>query len=308
MRQSASQIMMVRPASFQFNSQTAQSNEFQVNLDGLSKEEILSKARAEFDMMVSELTAHKISVQVIDDTAIPEKPDAIFPNNWISMSQVGILTIFPMKNENRQLEKRQDIIELIESKYKIQSKIDLSHFEKEDRALEGTGSIVYDHISRNAYACLSPRTDLDILNDYCRQIDYTPIVFHSQDTNGKLIYHTNVVMCVGTGYVVIGLDTVMDEAERANLESVFKSTNLEIVYLSNTQLLENFAGNMLQVENQDGELFLIMSRKAFKSLSENQKIQLEKFVKILPVSIDIIEIIGGGSARCMMAEIFLQKN
>lgn len=299
---------MVRPASFQFNSQTAQSNEFQVNLDGLSKEEILSKARAEFDMMVSELTAHKISVQVIDDTAIPEKPDAIFPNNWISMSQNGILTIFPMKNENRQLEKRQDIIELIESKYKIQSKIDLSHFEKEDRALEGTGSIVYDHISRNAYACLSPRTDLDILNDYCRQIDYTPIVFHSQDTNSKLIYHTNVVMCVGTGYVVIGLDTVMDEAERVNLESVFKSTNLEIVYLSNTQLLENFAGNMLQVENQDGELFLIMSRKAFKSLSENQKIQLEKFVKILPVSIDIIEIIGGGSARCMMAEIFLQKN
>lgn len=307
MRQSASQIMMVRPASFQFNSQTAQSNEFQVNLDGLSKEEILSKARAEFDMMVSELTAHKISVQVIDDTAIPEKPDAIFPNNWISMSQDGVLTIFPMKNENRQLEKRQDIIELIESKYKIQSKIDLSHFEKEDRALEGTGSIVYDHISRNAFACLSPRTDLDILNEYCRQIDYTPIVFHSQDTNGKLIYHTNVVMCVGTGYVVIGLDTVMDEAERTNLESVFKSLNLEIVYLSNTQLLENFAGNMLQVENQDGELFLIMSRKAFKSLSENQKIQLEKFVKVLPVSIDIIEIIGGGSARCMMAEIFLQK-
>jgi hypothetical protein len=307
MRQSASSLLMVRPAAFQFNVQTAQSNEFQQNLEGLTQHEILSKAQAEFDTMVSELTAHKISVQVIEDTIEPIKPDAIFPNNWISMSQDGVLTIFPMKNENRQFEKRKDIIDMVESKFEISTKIDLSHFEKEDRALEGTGSIVYDHIARIAYACLSPRTDLDILNDYCQQINYQPVVFYSQDSNGKLIYHTNVVMCVGSGYVVIGLDTVFDAQDRAMLENQFRSSNLELISLTNDQLLHNFAGNMLQVENQDGELYLVMSRKAFSSLTESQKIQIEKYAQILPVSIDIIETIGGGSARCMMAEIFLQK-
>lgn len=307
MRQSASQILMVRPASFQFNIQTAQSNEFQVNLVGLSKSEILKKARSEFDTMVLELIAHKISVQVVEDTEVPVKPDAIFPNNWISMSQDGVLTIFPMKNENRQLEKRKDIIDMVESKFEIKKKIDLSQFEDNDRALEGTGSIVYDHLTRIAYACLSPRTDAAILEEYCHQIDYTPFVFHSQDTNGKLIYHTNVVMCVGSGYVVIGLDTIHDKNEKSNLEAKFRESNLEIVSLTNVQLLENFAGNMLQVENQDGELYLVMSRKAFSCLTEYQKSQIEKHTKILPVSIDIIETIGGGSARCMMAEIFLQK-
>jgi hypothetical protein len=307
MRQSASQVLMVRPASFQYNTQTAQSNEFQVNLEGLSKNQILTKARGEFDTMVAELTAHKISVQVIDDTPEPVKPDAIFPNNWISMSQEGVLTIFPMKNENRQLEKRKDIIESIETKYIVTKKIDLSQYEHNDRALEGTGSIVFDHIAQIAYACLSPRTDDALLEEYCKQINYQPVVFHSQDSNGKLIYHTNVVMCVGSGYVVIGLDTVFDPIEKAYLENKFAESNLEIISVSNNQLLENFAGNMLQVENQDGELYLVMSRKAFSSLTEAQKIQIEKYAQILPVSIDIIETIGGGSARCMMAEIFLQK-
>lgn len=305
MRQSASSIFMVRPASFQFNVQTAQSNEFQQNLEGLSSVDILAKAREEFDTMVSELTLHKIQVNVIEDTREPIKPDAIFPNNWISMSQDGILTIFPMKNHNRQLEKRKDIIERIESEFTIKSKIDLSNFETEDRALEGTGSIVYDHISRIAYACLSPRTDKEILETYCQQTNYKPVVFHSQDSNGKLIYHTNVVMCVGSGYVVIGLDSVFDLEEKEMLQSQFKACSLELISLTNEQMLQNFAGNMLQVENQDGELYLVMSRKAFSCLNESQKSQIEKYAQILPVSIDIIETIGGGSARCMMAENFL---
>jgi len=299
--------MMVRPASFQFNSETALSNEFQNNIDSLSQDAILAKARAEFDTMVGELKSKNIDVLVIEDTVFPTKPDAIFPNNWISMSQDGILTIFPMKTENRRIEKRQDIIELIESNYIVKSKIDLSEYETKDIALEGTGSIVYDHLNRLAFACLSPRTDKELFESYCQKINYTPVIFNSYDDNAKLIYHTNVVMCMGSGYVVIGLDTVTDSIEKSMLENVFNQYNIEIVRLTNHQLLENFAGNMLQVESQDGKLYLVMSQKAFSSLTEIQKKQISAYAEILPVSIDIIEQIGGGSARCMMAEIFLEK-
>jgi hypothetical protein len=298
---------MIRPASFQFNYETAQSNEFQTNVAHLSKEEVLEIAQKEFDTMVTELTAEKVNVLVIDDTEFPEKPDAIFPNNWISMNQDGSMTIFPMKNYNRQLEKRKDIIELIQSKYQVSQIHDLSHYEPMNLALEGTGSIVFDHMHKVAYACLSPRTELNLFEEYCAQIGYKGVHFNSFDSNNKLIYHTNVVMCAGSGYVVIGMDTVTDEEERAILETQFKESNLEIIYLSNNQLLEGFAGNMLQIENKDGELLLVMSRKAFNSLTESQKMQIEKYAAILPVSIDLIETIGGGSARCMMAEIFLEK-
>ncbi len=307
MRQSATNIMMVRPASFQFNHETAQSNEFQNNIEDLSREEILRIAQTEFDTMVTELTSHKINVLVVHDTISPEKPDAIFPNNWISMGQDGTMTIFPMKTKNRQLEKRKDIIELIRDKYQVQKEMDLSHYEVMNKALEGTGSIVYDHIHKIAYACLSPRTELDLFTDYCNQIGYEAVSFHSYDTQGTLVYHTNVVMCIGSGFVVIGMDTITDQEEREKLEAKFKASQLEIIYLTNEQLLKHFAGNMLQVENMDGELFLVMSQRAFRSLTEIQKIQIEKYAGILPVSIDVIEKIGGGSARCMMAEIFLDK-
>lgn len=307
MRQSATNIMMVRPASFQFNHETAQSNEFQNNIEDLSREEILRIAQTEFDTMVTELTSHKINVLVVHDTISPEKPDAIFPNNWISMGQDGTMTIFPMKTKNRQLEKRKDIIELIRDKYQVQKEMDLSHYEVMNKALEGTGSIVYDHIHKIAYACLSPRTELDLFTDYCNQIGYEAVSFHSYDTQGTLVYHTNVVMCIGSGFVVIGIDTITDQEEREKLEAKFKASQLEIIYLTNEQLLKHFAGNMLQVENMAGELFLVMSQRAFRSLTEIQKIQIEKYAGILPVSIDVIEKIGGGSARCMMAEIFLDK-
>jgi hypothetical protein len=307
MRQSATNIMMVRPASFQFNHETAQSNEFQNNIEDLSREEILRIAQTEFDTMVTELTSHKINVLVVHDTISPEKPDAIFPNNWISMGQDGTMTIFPMKTKNRQLEKRKDIIELIRDKYQVQKEMDLSHYEVINKALEGTGSIVYDHIHKIAYACLSPRTELDLFTDYCNQIGYEAVSFHSYDTQGTLVYHTNVVMCIGSGFVVIGMDTITDQEEREKLEAKFKASQLEIIYLTNEQLLKHFAGNMLQVENMAGELFLVMSQRAFRSLTEIQKIQIEKYAGILPVSIDVIEKIGGGSARCMMAEIFLDK-
>lgn len=307
MRQSTSTILMVRPASFQFNYETAQSNEFQNEVTNISKEDILSIAQKEFDTMVEELRAHNIDVTVIDDTPLPEKPDAIFPNNWISMSQSGLLTIFPMKNHNRQLEKRQDIVDFIEKNYQVKQLLNLSHYELEDKALEGTGSIVFDHLHKVAYACLSPRTEQDILTDYCNQIGYEPFCFHSYDQNKNLIYHTNVVMCVGSGYVIIGLETITQNDEKERILHKFNACQLEVIALTNEQLLHSFAGNMLQVENKDGKLFLVMSRRAYHSLTEEQKNQIKKYAELLPVSIDLIETIGGGSARCMMAEIFLEK-
>lgn len=297
--------MMVRPASFQFNHQTAQSNEFQNEITKMSKKQILSKAREEFDEMISELNDKGIEVEIIDDSEFPEKPDAIFPNNWISMSHQSIMTIFPMKNENRRLEKRVDIIERIKKKYHVDRLIDLSEYESQDRALEGTGSIVFDHNDHVAYACLSPRTDEEIFKNYCHQINYKPVVFHSYDSNGTLIYHTNVVMCVGSGYVVIGGKSIAKIDEKNTLYSQFKKSGLEVVELDDSQLLQNFAGNMLQVQGENDNLYLVMSKRAFGSLKDSQKEKLSKYVDLLPVSIDIIETIGGGSARCMMAEIFL---
>lgn len=304
---SANAVFMVRPAAFQFNVETALSNDFQKKIEGLSGEQVLAKARLEFDIMVNELREQDIDVVVFDDAIHPVKPDAIFPNNWISLSQEGVLTIFPMKTENRRLEKREDIINFFRNGYQISKEIDLSRYEGEERALEGTGSIVFDHVNRIAYACLSPRTDREILEDYCHEIDYTPMVFHSFDASDKLIYHTNVVMCVGSGYVVIGMDSIKDKDERIGLENKFKESNLEIISLDNHQLLESFAGNMLEVQNKNGKRFLVMSRRAYKSLKEYQIKQLTNYIDILPVSIDLIETVGGGSARCMMAEIYLKK-
>lgn len=304
---SAKAVFMVRPAAFQFNEETALSNDFQKNIVGLTREDVLKKAQLEFDTMVSELRAKEIEVVVFEDSLHPAKPDAIFPNNWISLSQDGVLTIFPMKTENRRLERRDDIINTFRSNYEISQEIDLTNFEHQNLALEGTGSIVFDHANRVAYACLSPRTDRSIFEDYCKTISYTPIVFHSYDRNKKLIYHTNVVMCVGSGYVVIGLDTVTDLNERVLLENKFKECNLEIVNLDKDQLLESFAGNMLEVQNKEGKRYLVMSQRAYRSLKEFQIEKLTNYIEILPVSIDIIETIGGGSARCMMAEIYLKK-
>jgi hypothetical protein len=298
---------MVRPAAFQYNVQTAASNDFQRNIEGVDYKEVLQKAREEFDAMVGELRDHEIEVLVFEDTQNPIKPDAIFPNNWISLSQDGILTIYPMKTENRRLEKRSDIIDYFRKNYKVTKEIDLSEYEHAGRALEGTGSIVFDHASRVAFACLSPRTDASLFVQYCTEIQYKPLVFHSYDSNDKLIYHTNVVMCIGSGYVVIGLESIKNIEERNMLEQEFKNLNLEIIALDSNQLLHSFAGNMLEVQNQKGTKYLVMSQRAHRSLTTNQLEQLQRYVQVLPVSIDIIETIGGGSARCMMAEVYLEK-
>ncbi len=302
--QNTSHILMVRPANFQYNIQTAASNDYQRDLKHLTSEEIRRKAQAEHDGFVAMLRAQGVDVIVIEDTDSPIKPDAIFPNNWISMHEDGKVYLYPMKNENRALERRRDIIELLEEKFKIEEVVDLSHFEKEDRALEGTGSIVFDHKCKVAYACLSPRTDHEIFEFYCKKIGYRPVVFSAYDQNDKLIYHTNVVMCVGDGFVVIGLCTVKDEREKQMLITTFKESDLEIIDLTSEQLNQNFAGNMLQVMNDKGEKILVMSERAFLSLNKDQVGRIQKHSEILAVPVYLIEDIGGGSARCMMAEVF----
>jgi hypothetical protein len=257
--------------------------------------------------MVNELKEKGIDVIVIEDTPSPAKPDAIFPNNWLMMHQDGRIIIFPMKNANRQLEKRSDIVELLQKKYSVKSVFDLSHYEAEDKALEGTGSIVFDHKAKIAYACISPRTDKDVLDDLCKQIGYKAHTFNAYSEKDTLIYHTNVVMCVGDGFVVIGLNTIKDKDERAAIIKQFEDSNLDIIDLNDEQLNYHFAGNMLQVKNKENIPFLVMSKRAFQSLNAAQIAQIEKHTQILPVTIDLIEQIGGGSARCMMAENFLEK-
>jgi hypothetical protein len=298
---------MVSPSSFQFNAETAASNDFQNNIDSLSALEIQKKAKEEHQTMVNELKEKGIDVIVIEDKPSPAKPDAIFPNNWLMMHQDGRIIIFPMKNANRQLEKRSDIVELLQKKYSVKSVFDLSHYEAEDKALEGTGSIVFDHKAKIAYACISPRTDKDVLDDLCKQIGYKAHTFNAYSEKDTLIYHTNVVMCVGDGFVVIGLNTIKDKDERAAIIKQFEDSNLEIIDLNDEQLNHHFAGNMLQVKNKENIPFLVMSKRAFNSLNASQIAQIEKHTQILPVSIDLIEQIGGGSARCMMAENFLEK-
>lgn len=307
MKQLSSCVLMVSPSSFQFNAETAASNDFQNNIESLSAHEIQKKAKEEHQTMVNELKEKGIDVIVIEDTPSPAKPDAIFPNNWLMMHQDGRIIIFPMKNANRQLEKRSDIVELLQKNYSVKSVLDLSHYEAKDKALEGTGSIVFDHKAKIAYACISPRTEKDVLDDLCKQIGYRAHTFNAYSEKDTLIYHTNVVMCVGEGFVVIGLNTIKDKDERATIIKQFEDSNLDIIDLNDEQLNHHFAGNMLQVKNKENIPFLVMSKRAFHSLNASQITQIEKHTQILPVSIDLVEQIGGGSARCMMAENFLEK-
>lgn len=304
--QTTSHILMVRPASFGFNAQTAESNAFQNQIEGLSQAEISQKAQAEFDEFVAKLRSKGIHVQVIEDTKTPEKPDAIFPNNWVSFHADGRVFLYPMCTPNRRLERRNDIIETIASKFEINQVRDLSVSEAEGKILEGTGSMVLDHIHQIVYACLSPRTEKSLLEDYAKEIGYEAVVFTSLDEKEGEVYHTNVVMCMGKGFAVICLDTIQNAEEREYVTNRLKQTGNEIVDISLAQM-NRFAGNMLQVENAEGKTFLVMSQTAYNALTDAQVQQLSAHTEILPVQIDTIETIGGGSARCMMAEIFCKE-
>lgn len=297
-KQSAKNILMIRPTNFDFNEETADSNAFQTKAD-FNKHKIT----AEFDSFVEKLKANGVTVFVFDDTVHPPKPDAIFPNNWISFHSDGIAVLYPMYAENRRTERRSDVVEKLKETFNIKKIIDLSEYEQQRQFLEGTGSIVFDHENKFAYACLSPRTNKKLFTKITKQLAYKPISFHALDSEGKEIYHTNVMMCIGQEFAVICLDSIKNEAERKSVTDSLLNAEKEIIEISVEQM-NNFAGNMLAVSSNKDETVLIMSEKAFKVLNNKQKKKLANYCKILPVSISTIEKIGGGSARCMMAEIF----
>lgn len=305
MKQTTSNILLVRPANFGFNVQTASSNTFQNELSD-SADSLSAIVLNEFDEFIKKLNDYGIKALVVDDTLLPQKPDAIFPNNWISMHEDGKIIMYPMCAPNRRLERRQEIVDMIRESFVVNEVIDLSVMEKENRFLEGTGSIIFDHINKKAYACISPRTDKNLFKEVCDRLNYAPVIFHSYDENGVLVYHTNVMMCIGKGFAVICLETINDESERKLVVNSLEMDGHEIIDISISQM-KNFAGNMLALENNKGQNLLAMSESAFNSLMIHQKQTLEKYAYLLPLPITTIETIGGGSARCMIAEIFLSK-
>jgi len=293
---------MIRPVNFGFNEQTAGSNAFQNR--NTEQQQVQDEALKEFDGFVNILRDNGVEVIVIDDTTEPHTPDSIFPNNWVSFHQDGTVFLYPMMAENRRLERREDIISQLEDEFKVKHVIDLSHFEHEHKFLEGTGSMVLDRENKIAYACLSPRTDKEVLEEFCYNSGYKPVLFHSVDQNGTDIYHTNVLMCIGSSFVVICMDSIKDEAEKEQVLASFKSTQKQVVTITFDQM-NHFAGNMLEVQNKEGESLLVMSKSAWDSLGFEQKAILSSFSKPVYADISTIENSGGGSARCMMAEVHL---
>ncbi|MCO6164255.1 citrulline utilization hydrolase CtlX [Flavobacterium sp. NRK F7] len=310
MNQTTNTILMIRPVAFRMNEQTAVNNYYQKVLDDLLPATVNAKAQAEFDAYVEKLRAVGIQVIVVDDTLNPDTPDSIFPNNWVSFHETGDVVLYPMFAENRRLERREDILDIIEDNgFVINEIMDYTEAEEDGYYLEGTGSIVLDRANQIAYCALSPRADEELFIEFCEDFEYDPVIFEAfQTVNGerKHIYHTNVIMCVAETFAVICADCIDDKAERKMVLSKLKESGKEVIVISEEQV-NNFAGNMLQVRGTNDERFLIMSNAAYESLTPSQIEKIEKHCKIVHASLDIIEACGGGSARCMMAEVFLPK-
>lgn len=301
----ASTILMVRPAAFGYNEETARNNYFQSQPDS-DNAELQDLARKEFDGMVDLLSKNGINVLVIEDDLNPPKPDAIFPNNWVSTFPTGEIAVFPLFAMSRRPEKRFEILDWIAEHYVVNDVQDWSEFEADARYLEGTGSMVIDHKNKLIFASLSERTHAAVLEKFASANGYSAITFHAVDAQQRAIYHTNVMMCLGDGFAVVCEDAIKDEIERIAVLQLLSSTSREIITIDLDQM-NCFAGNMLQVMNDEGKKFLIMSETALRSLRTDQVERLERFGLILSASIPTIEKIEGGSARCMMAEIFLEK-
>jgi hypothetical protein len=301
--QTTSNILMIRPVNFSFNAETAVNNAFQVPGQDSNAQE---KASREFDLFVEKLRSYEINVTVINDTPDPNTPDSIFPNNWISFHDDGTVVLYPMFAVNRRAERKQHVLQDIFNQFDHSRLVDLSSSEKQNLFLEGTGSMVLDRENKIAYACLSPRTNLSLLHQFCEKLGYTSVSFHAKDQNGQEIYHTNVMMCVADRYVVICLDSIPEQREKEHVVNTINSTNKQIIEITIDQM-NAFAGNMLQVNNKQGQPFLVMSSQAYHSLFDEQLATLESFNPIIHSDLTTIETNGGGSARCMMAEIFLPE-
>ena len=310
MKQTTNSILMIRPVGFRMNEQTAVNNYYQKVLDGLLPETVNLKAQLEFDEFVVKLRNAGINVTVVEDTKTPDTPDSIFPNNWISFHENGDVALYPMFAENRREERREDILDLLEEDgFKIENIVDYTSAEEDQIYLEGTGSLLIDRPNGKVYCALSPRADEELVIEFCEDFDYAPVIFEAfQTVNGerKLIYHTNVMMCLGETFAVICADCIDDKKERKMVLDNLKADDKEVILITEDQV-NNFAGNMLEVRGKDDKRYLIMSDAAYKSLKPTQIEKLEFHCEILTSSLDTIEACGGGSARCMMAEIFLPK-
>lgn len=300
---------MIEPVDFRFNTQTAVNNYFQTKPEDDSSAQ--EKALKEFKDMVSKLREHGVNVIVLQDTLEPHTPDSIFPNNWISFHENKTIALYPMFAKNRRVERREeDVLALLEEKgFEADEIMDYSSAEDDNIFLEGTGSIILDRVNKIAYACISPRTDEELFYEFCEDFEYEPVLFEANQTvndERKQIYHTNVMMCVGDEYAVIALSTIDDETEKKFVINKLKESGKEIIDITEDQM-HQFAGNMLQVGGIGSSKYLVMSENAYNSLNKHQINQIEKFNPIIKVDINTIETLGGGSARCMMAEVFLPK-
>ena len=301
--QSTSKVLMVRPVRFGFNEQTAGNNSFQKRGYELSAQDM---ALEEFDNFVTLLRANNVHVLVVEDTPEPHTPDSIFPNNWFSTHASGELVLYPMCAPNRRLERKESVLNVIKEigeRGKMRRIVDLTHWESENLFLEGTGSLIFDRKNRIVFACRSPRCDIAVLEDLCEKLDYEFLDFGAYDRDGKPIYHTNVMMCVGDKFVVACLDSIKNIDERTEFISFVEDCDKELIEISIDQM-EQFAGNMLQLRSTGGEPLLIMSATAKRALTTDQLESLMSYCKIISPELESIETNGGGSARCMLAEIF----
>jgi len=309
MKQTTDTILMIEPTNFYYNPVAAETNKFQIQPTRLNPEEVQTSALQEFRQMVQQLQEAGVEVNVIQDVENSCTPDSIFPNNWFSTHQSGQLVTYPMAPANRRAERRQDVIDFLMQKYGYREHIKLEYFEElpEPKFLEGTGSMILDRENRIAYAALSPRTETEPLQEFCGKLNYKSITFRAYGPTGELIYHTNVMMCLGKTFAIVGMD-VVDAQDRENLRQQLESTGKEIIELTATQTHHHFAGNMLQLRNKQNETILVMSEAAYSSLTDDQLVKLKKHNDhLLHFPIHLIEQCGGGSVRCMIAELFKPK-
>ena len=309
MKQLTNHILMIRPAQFRMNEQTAVNNYFQASA-GISPEEVVKKSQEEFDAYVSVLREKGVQVTVVQDTEDPDTPDALFPNNWVSFHQDATVALYPMFAENRRLERREAVLEILEEEgFIIDQVMDYTAAEASGIFLEGTGSLILDRVHKKAYCALSSRADEELFIEFCEDFEYTPVIFTANQTvNGSRlpIYHTNVMMCLAETFAVICLDSIDDKKERKALLNHLKEDGKEIIAISEAQM-HSFAGNMLQVLGSEEAPYLVMSSTAYKSLTPDQLSKIEQHCEIIHADLSTIETCGGGSARCMMAEVFLPR-
>ncbi|MCF6212691.1 MAG: arginine deiminase-related protein [Flavobacteriaceae bacterium] len=310
MPQATNSILMIRPVAFRMNEQTAVNNYYQKVIENVLPATVQAKALAEFDAFVLKLKNVGVKVIVVEDTLEPNTPDSIFPNNWISFHQNATVGLYPMFAQNRRLERRDDILDILEEEgFEIVNTIDYTEAEDENVFLEGTGSLVLDRINRKAYCALSPRADEGLVIEFCEDFEYFPVIFKANQTvNGarEAIYHTNVMMCVAPNFAVVCLNCIDDKKERKNLVKHLREDGKEIIAITEEQV-SNFAGNMMSVLGDNEKEYIVMSQSARQCLTPTQIQSLEKYATILSSNADTIEACGGGSVRCMMAEVFLPK-